>query len=226
MKGFKFLFFLLFAFSFSSLAGVGLNQTRIIINESDNVSSVTTQSGADTIYLVVNYITEKLDSQVPTKDLFIITPSIFKIGPNQKNIIKIKAIGSKFPKNQESLYYFHSRGVPESDSPNTKGMKVGLENVIKLLYRPSKLSMSQDDAFKGLNVKSTPDGIKLVNNSPYYINLTYLAVNKNKIDLNKKNNIVAPFSEVSYTSKIKHGSVKWVIINDLGGYNEYQGTVE
>lgn len=220
----KSLLFALFTFSFAAQAGVGLSQTRIIIEEATNSASISARNDDDKSYLVASFITQHLNSKTPSDGLFVITPSIFKLAPKQRNIIKIKAITNKFPKDRESMYYFHSRNVPELNEND--GVKVGLENVIKIFYRPANLSMPQEDAFKNVKIKSTANGIKLVNDSPYYVNLAGLFVNSKSIKLNKQNNVLAPFSEVSYPNQMKNGAVKWAVINDLGGYNEYHGTVQ
>lgn len=220
----KSLIFTLLTLSFTTQAGVGLSQTRIIIEESTNSASISARNEDDKSYLVANFVTQKLDSKIATDGLFVITPSIFKLSPKQRNIIKIKAITNKFPKDRESMYYFHSRNVPELNEND--GVKVGLENVIKIFYRPNNLPMQQEIAFKGIKIASTTNGIKLVNDSPYYINLAGLFVNNQSIKLNKQNNVLAPYTEVSYPNQMKSGTVKWAVINDLGGYNEYHGMVQ
>lgn len=221
----KSLAFILMTFSFASQAGVGLSQTRIVIEEKTNTSSITARNEDDKSYLVANFITQQLSSKTALEGYFVVTPTIFKLAPKQQNIIKIKAIPSKFPKDRESMYYFHSRNVPESDK-GSDGVKVGLENVVKIFYRPANLSMEQSVAFNSVKTMSTANGVKLVNDSPYYINLAGLYVNNKIIKLNKQNNVIAPFAEMNYSSQNKNGSVKWAIINDLGGYDEFHGTVQ
>ncbi|EPK8021326.1 fimbria/pilus periplasmic chaperone [Providencia rettgeri] len=224
MKKLKSLLFILLTFSFFAQAGVGLSQTRIVIEEATNSASITARNEDNKAYLVASFITQQLDSKTPSEGFFVITPSIFKLEPKQRNVIKIKAISQKFPKDRESMYYFHSRNVPESSKAD--GVKVGLESVIKIFYRPANLSMLQEDAFKNIKVTQAANGVKLINNSPYYVNLAGLTVNKKSIKLNKQNNVISPFSEMTITSQSKTGSVKWAVINDLGGYNEYHGIVE
>ncbi|MBN6353777.1 molecular chaperone, partial [Providencia rettgeri] len=63
--------------------------------------------------------------------------------------------------------------------------------------------MQQEEAFKGIKSKSSSNGVKVVNNSPYYINLAGLSVNNKAIKLNKQNNVIAPFAEMNFVSQSK-----------------------
>ncbi|MEX6317329.1 fimbrial biogenesis chaperone [Providencia huaxiensis] len=107
-------FYLICFFILPSQAGVGLSQTRIVIDEATNSAAITARNEDSKSYLVASFIAQKLDSKTPSEGYFVITPSIFKLAPKQRNIIKIKALTHKFPKNRESMYYFHSR-CTESD---------------------------------------------------------------------------------------------------------------
>ncbi|WP_322958150.1 fimbria/pilus periplasmic chaperone, partial [Providencia huashanensis] len=63
----KSLLFILFAFSFSSQAGVGLSQTRIVIDEATNSAAITARNEDSKSYLVASFITQKLDSKTPSE---------------------------------------------------------------------------------------------------------------------------------------------------------------
>lgn len=211
--------------SFQAQAGVGLSQTRVIINEKDNVSSINARNNSSQPYLVSNYMTEKLDSPTPLKGIFIVTPNLFKLAPNSENTIKIQILPSTLPKDRESLYYFHSRNIPAT-SEGDDGVKIAMENVIKVLYRPERLPMSSKEAGDKLVVASTLNGVSIENPTPYYINLFKITVNNESIKLDKKNNIIAPFSSMTYSSINKSGAVNIHIINDLGGESVYKKNIQ
>lgn len=202
-----------------AFAGVGLNQTRIVIDGSRNSASIVATNNSDSPFLVANYITEKLNSEPVNASVFIITPQVFKLEGNSSNTIKIQSIPSKFPADRESMYYFHSRNVPATDGK--PGMKVGLENIIKVFYRPSSLTMSSKDAYSALDIKLDSEGIRVNNNSPYYINLNKLQVGSNYIKLDAETSIIPPFFEKTFPTMSKTGLVKWFVINELGGIDEY-----
>lgn len=203
--------------------GVGLSQTRIVMEEGKS-TAINIQNRSSKPYLVANYITKKYNENRPMEGLFLITPNLFKVQPNSYNAVKIQVISNNnFQKDRESLYYFHSRNIPESKN-NEDGMNIGLENVIKLFYRPKGLSMSPSMAFS--KPKFTFNGSQLVveNNTPYHINLASLTINKVAIKLNKENNILYPFSTSTFSTIKQKGMVnmvKWSVFNDLGGLDEF-----
>ncbi|NIH18984.1 fimbrial biogenesis chaperone [Morganella morganii] len=206
-------------FSSSAFSGVGLNQTRIIIDGNENSASVVARNTDDSPYLVANYITELVNAKPVGNDFFIITPQVFKLDANSLNTIKVQAIPGMFPSDRESMYYFHSRNVPATNGQS--GVKVGLENIIKVFYRPTGLTMTSKDAYAALDIKSDINGIKMINGSPYFINLQKIKINNDAIKLNSDSSIIAPYSEANYMTANKSGQATWVVINELGGTDEY-----
>lgn len=69
-------------FSSSAFSGVGLNQTRIIIDGNENSASVVARNTDDSPYLVANYITELVNAKPVGNGFFIITPQVFKLDAN------------------------------------------------------------------------------------------------------------------------------------------------
>lgn len=152
--------------------------------------------------------------------MFVITPNIFRLAPESENTIKIQIIPTNLPKDRESLYYFHSRNIP-STNKNEDGIKIAMENIIKVFYRPINLAINPKEAGDKLVVKATPNGISIENPTPYYINLFKITVKDETIKLNKINNMIEPFSSKNYVVSNKTGAVNIHIINDLGGESVY-----
>ncbi|MFF1014163.1 fimbrial biogenesis chaperone [Proteus mirabilis] len=206
--------------SFQAKAGVGLSQTRIIINGDNNISSIIARNSSQEPYLVTNYITEKIGDQTPIKNVFTLTPSIFRLAPESQNTIKIQMVSTSQAKDRETLFYFHSRNIPSTDKGDD-GMKIAMENIIKVFYRPTHLSIKPEEIEKKLTVKSNRNGITIENPTPYHINLIGITVNKESLKVNKTNNIIKPFSSENFISNNKTGAVNIHIINDLGGESVY-----
>lgn len=206
----------------SALSAVGLSQTRLILSEENKTETIVARNNALSPFLVSSYITKTVDEIKPLKNDFVITPQLFRLEGNSQSAIKIQIVDSNLPVDRESIFYFHSRNIPNT-SQHSEGITVGLENVIKVFYRPSGLTMTSKTAFASLQVEPISSGVKLVNSSPYHINLHSLTVNGQSvpISLKSRNNLIAPFSAQTYTTQHQHGEVTWRVFNDLGGVNAY-----
>lgn len=215
---------LIFSSSFAYSQGVGLNATRIIYPAGEKSVSITALNNDPNInYLVQAYITS--DENPIT---FQVMPPLFRLNKLSKHEVKIYDIGNSLPQNRESVFYFHANMVPgQADNDTTSaGLNIGYDNVIKIFYRPKNLSLTSDEAQKGLNFKINGNQLMVTNKSPYYINLASIKVNNTKLDISlaKNNAMIKPYGRIEYSlpKGVANGDVYWRTINDLGGFNDYQ----
>lgn len=215
-----------------SAAGVGLNTTRIVFPQNSQSIPVTVRNSTENEeYLVQVYLT-KTPSDSTQEKVFDILPPMLYLKPGQQRDVRITETSSSMnlPKDCESIYYLHARAIARSeknselDVSNMKGdVKIAIENVIKVFYRPTGLVQTSDKAQESLTFSAVQGGVQVTNNSPYYITLASLKVGNKHIDISaKKNNtMVAPFSNIIYPTTVNTGPITWVTINDLGGYVEH-----
>ncbi|SUB82592.1 Chaperone protein focC precursor [Pragia fontium] len=207
-------------------SGVGINATRVIFTEGNESASVTIRNKTtDESYLVQSYMT---GTQQNGSAPFEVLPPMFRLGPDSRNEVRIVEKNHQLPKDRESVFYFHARAISASNGKtegkeNNGVIKIALENVIKVFYRPKNLPSSPEKAQSGLVFESVSGGFKVKNPSPYYINLTKMTVNNKSIPLSieKNNAMIMPFGEIFYATPNNKGKVTWSTINDLGGHNEY-----
>lgn len=225
------LLFLLFAMVFTSqayAAGVGINATRIVYNEGDKSAPVIVRNdSAEDAYLVQSYMTS--DRQQNNSVPFEVLPPMFRLQPNSRSEVRIVEKANGLPKDRESVFYLHVRAIPASSAGeaakvNNGVVKIALESVIKVFYRPKNLPSSPQQAQNGLVFESVSGGLKVKNPSPYHINFSKLKVGNQKVSLSleKNNAMLAPFSEMFYPTTVNKGDVSWSTINDLGGYDAYR----
>lgn len=223
-KLFQCIVYLLFLSSYASLAhaGVSLSQTRLVIEQKDNQGSIVARNSDSFPYLVVSYMTKNVSDITSMKDTFIITPGVFRLEGDSQNTIKVQVISNHLPKDRESLFYLHSRNIPTTDKGAT-GIQVGLENIIKVFYRPTGLAISSKTAFAKLTLQPIDRGIRVSNPTPYYINLYTIRLNGKNIPISMKtnNNLIAPFGYVDYSTADKQGKFEWSVINELGGSDAF-----
>ncbi|MEX6035543.1 fimbrial biogenesis chaperone [Providencia hangzhouensis] len=209
--------------------GVGLNATRIIYVQGENSVSVGARNNTNINYLAKFSVSMNNDGSA-SKTPFSVTPPLIKINSGATQDIRIFAQPNSLPTDRESVFYFSATMIPATDGPlEGSAMNIGYNNIIKVFYRPSKLSISPYDAYKNLEISSSSTGIIINNNSPYYISLNKLSVNGVKIDLNmkKRNTMISPFDSFSYITPAngRNGIVKWTVINDLGGEESFSGKI-
>lgn len=206
-------------------SGVGINATRVIfIAGSQSAPVIIRNSSPDESYLIQSYLTDNTEhnNAIP----FDVLPPIFRLPPDSRNEVRIVEKNNDLPKNRESVFYFHARAIPanakKNDVKENKGViKIALESIIKVFYRPKNLPSSPQQAQGSLIFEPVSGGLKVNNASPYYISLAKLTVDKHSIPLSIENNntMIAPFSELFYATPVNKGNVSWTTINDLGGYD-------
>ncbi|MEX6377640.1 MULTISPECIES: fimbrial biogenesis chaperone [Providencia] len=229
---------LLLLSSTSAIAGIILHGTRIIYNESrDNVGAnitIKSEDNSNTPYLIRTQIYRDVQGQV-AQDKFVTTPSMFRLEPNNLNQVKILRIKNDLPKDRESIFYFRAIALPATDqlddkaNPNLAGtLQIATGNTIKLFYRPVKFSISQKEAMGLLKFSLHSNGLKVANPTPYYITLSEIKVANKLVKLNPKlgNTMIAPFSDVVYQDIHQKGKVQWGAINDFGGRDQFNGSVQ
>lgn len=224
---------LILLFSLASLpaysaGGVGLNATRIVYQQGELSTSVGARNNTD-----INYLAKFMISGDDGKNstLFSISPPLIKINSKDRQDVKIYFTGNGLPTDRESLFYFSATMIPGTNGPlNSSALNIGYKTIIKLFYRPSKLTMTPEEAYQQLAISVSPTGIVAKNNSPYYISMNLLTVNgvNAELSLKKQNTMISPYGSLNYVmpENGRKGKATWKVVNDLGGENVYLGNVK
>lgn len=222
----------------SSIAGIAVDTTRIIFSESNSATGksvgITSSDRSLTPYLVKTQILKTPygdNGETP----FVVTPSLFRLEKGATNQVRIMKNTMSLPQNKESVFYFRSVAIPTSEKGlnpprnNIDGaVQVSTGNVIKLFYRPDNLGMTQQQAMKSLIFSGVNNGVKVSNASPYYITLDSLKIAGKSVSLSAKegNNMIAPFSSLTYSHVQRQGSAEWKAINDYGGKDGFSAQIK
>lgn len=221
-----------------AIAGIALDSTRIVYLESDKQSGksiqVSSSALSNTPYLVKIKITRDIHGQRADTP-FIVTPSLFRLIPGSENQVRILKKPSTLPQDRESLFYFHAVAIPtaslkeEKDKSKLGGsLQLASSNIIKLFYRPNGLSPGRDKAAEKLQLIFTAQGLKLTNPTPYYLTLSDLSINGKTVNIRSVvgENMIAPFSDTTFTHARTKGVVSWQVINDYGGMETFNGSLQ
>ena len=199
------------------MAGVVLGSTRVIYDSSSKEATLTlTNTRNAKSYLVQSWLTlENGDNKnVP----FIVTPPLFRLGPDKKGLLRIVNTDSNLPSDRESVFWLNVKPIPASENEIQNELQVVIKSTIKLIYRPEGIKDDAPDAYKKLKFSINHNVVDIYNPTPFYINLYSL-----EVDGHSQDNIsmVAPFSHSTVNSMGNRGDVvKWQAINDNGALCE------
>lgn len=115
-----------FLFSAVAQAGIVMGGTRVIYHEGKREASISvTNADNHSPYLVQSWVenyAEADKSPVP----FIVTPPLFRLDPEQENVLRINFIGSPLPGDRESVYWLNVKSI----SPTQKGMRINYRSIL------------------------------------------------------------------------------------------------
>lgn len=230
---------LLWLTSISAVAGISLDSSRLVFSAADQMNGqsigVSSSPQSPAPYLVKAQVLGDVRGD-KTDTPFSVTPSLFRLEPNGTNQLRILKTGSQqLAKDKESLFYLRVIALPAGQGSELAAKKevggavtVSTGSVIKLFYRPTGLSQTQQQAMAGLQFTRQGSSLRVANPSPYYVTLTSLSVGGKALDVSarQQNTMIAPFSQMTYPSAGGNGSVTWQAINDFGGVEKFNGKIQ
>lgn len=208
----------------ASYAGLRLEQNRIIWQEGQAQQSMTLTNSNTDVYLVQTGVFPSPTGQKEVPE-FVVIPPLFHLDSNSQQAMKILPQNSldNLPKDRESIFYFSTLAIPgvsqELINSDAAQLSIGTRLVIKLFYRPTKLSYSSEIAIEKLKFSTSLNGLCIINDSPYFITLSNLSI-KNMVINDAIGLMVSPYSQqkVSVSSRLEPNTkIDWQAINDYGG---------
>lgn len=194
----KSLFLVLALYTGIAQASVIINGTRVVFYQDAKEASFQLINRSPTTHLVQSWIDDGQIEATPEEiDVpFVILPPIVKIGPQNGQEIKIRAVSQQvnLPKDRESVFWINVLDippVPDGDGSSYQNyLQVALRTRIKLFYRPSGLENSQD--YIKSNIKINTRNNCLENSSPLHISV--VDIEKNNKNILENSFMIKPFS--------------------------------
>ncbi|MEO3990767.1 fimbrial biogenesis chaperone [Pseudocitrobacter cyperus] len=197
-------------------AGVVAGGTRVVYQEGKREASISvTNADTHTPYLVQSWVENFADNDkrpVP----FIVTPPLFRLDPEKRNMLRISFTGMELPHDRESVYWLNIKSILPSQKGDVNKLQVNIKSKFKIFYRPNNLSVDPSDAWQKLQFHAEGNRLTAKNPTPYFISLFSLTVGGKEV---KEPGMVAPFSSHSWPVS-GAGTVKWRAINDFGGITD------
>ncbi|MGQ9450187.1 MULTISPECIES: fimbrial biogenesis chaperone [Leclercia] len=201
----------------SAYAGTQIGATRVIYSEGKKETSVSITNKDASPYLIKSWI-ENYDI---SGTHFMVTPPLFRMDGQQKNVIRIFKANNPLPTDRESLFFLNITSIPASNGDDDRNtLQIAVRTKIKLIYRPKALMDNIPESFSEKLIWTVNgNSITGKNTSPYYINLAQITLNGKVIPMAEKN-YLPPMSSTTYelpANNSKSGVLEWSVINDHGG---------
>ncbi|AHK19618.1 fimbrial chaperone [Yersinia similis] len=207
----------------NAMAAFVLNGTRFIYEEGKkNLSFEVTNQAEETFGGQV-----WVDNTNQGDGVYMVpAPPFFKIGANQKQIVRIMKTDSRLPTDRESLFWLNVQEIPPKPKTEDKNvLSVAVNTKVKLIYRPKSLIEGRKEAEKNVRVIHNGGKTYLSNPTPYYFAVIGVKVNGQAVKLSsaEQNALaqMAPLSEVLIGKHALNGTVTIDAVNDWGGVDSY-----
>lgn len=111
--------------------------TRVIYQEGKREAAISvTNADTHTPYLVQSWVenyAENDKSKVP----FIVTPPLFRLDPEQNNVLRINFIGASLPGDRESVFWLNVKSISPTPQGEVNKLQVNIKSKFKIFYRPT-----------------------------------------------------------------------------------------
>ena len=204
--------------SVQAQAGIVIGGTRVIYNGDKKESAASVRNPEKSgVYLVQSWVDSgEQGGNTP----FIVTPPLFRINPDEENMLRIVRTGGNLPQDRESVFWLNVKSIPATDdsTPRTNVLQVVVKSRLKLFYRPAGLEGQPESAYHQLSVARSGSRLIVSNPTPYYVTLFALKVDGQEI---KEADMVPPKGSASFTLPSATAStVTWQAISDYGGISQ------
>lgn len=225
----------LLAVSSGAHASVIILSTRVIFPGQAREATVKLSNPGKHAALVQVWIDKGIATASPEtlKVPFVVSPPITRIEPGKGQVLRVVYTGESLPADQESVYWFNMLEVPpkvkRKDDQNF--VQFAFRTRIKLFFRPSGLSGTQQDAANGLKWALVHEdsgyAVKVTNDSPYYVSLGKVNLTSDGTTYTANGDgMVAPRSSSTFAFPGLTGEPSASATLEAEAINDYGGTQE
>lgn len=204
-------------FSPTALAGISLNQTRVIFSATEKAHTLTVKNTGGQTYLIQSRVQQTATDT--TAAPFLVTPPLVFIRPDSNQLLRIVPQQLAVPTDRESVFYLSVMAIPTRGEKENAPIQLsmGLRFVIKLFYRPTGLAPPERVTPCPLRIQRADHHIQIDNPTPYFQTLGRLVVDHRPYTLDMAFAMIAPFSSRTYPLAQTATLVEWQVITDYGG---------
>lgn len=146
-------------------AGIVMGGTRVIYQEGKREAAISvTNADTHTPYLVQSWVenyAENDKARVP----FIVTPPLFRLDPEQNNVLRINFIGASLPRDRESVFWLNVKSIAPTPQGEVNKLQVNIKSKFKIFYRPNDLAGDPAKAWQQLKFSQSGGRLTVINPS-------------------------------------------------------------
>lgn len=206
-------------------AAIVMKGTRIIFQSNEQETSMEINNKGTAPSLVQTWIDRGNIEKSPTNIQvpFVLSPPIFRIDGNKRQILRIIYTGEKLPDDRESIFWLNILEIPPKNSENNT-LQFTYRTRIKLFFRPESLPPAANDGIKSLGWSLLHENNKyfldVKNTSPFFVSLVNIKIT-NKPSTEIKPNMIAPYSNEKFEMEENNINlplrIEYKAVNDFGG---------
>ena len=202
--------------SATAQAGIVMGGTRVIYEEGKREASMSVTNADNAVpYLVQSWV----DNYSATKNNappFIVTPPLFRLDPEQKNVLRINFTGATLPMDRESVFWLNVKSISPSNKDDANKLQVNIKSKFKIFYRPKNLPGDAEEAWQKLTFQTLGSSLVAHNPTPYFVSFFSLSVGGKEID---EPGMIGPLTRKEWPVN-GAGTIRWRAINDFGGITD------
>lgn len=203
--------------STAAQAGIVMGGTRVVYQEGKREAAISvTNADTHSPYLVQSWV-ENYAPENKSRVPFIVTPPLFRLDPEQQNVLRINYIGGNMPADRESVFWLNVKSIAPTQKDETNKLQVNIKSKFKILYRPEGLAGEPADAWRKLTFKIEGNRLIAQNPTPYFVSFFVISVGGKEIS---EPGMIGPLTHKEWPVN-GSGVVKWRAINDFGGITDY-----
>lgn len=231
MKLSVFTLFLFLTLPVQLLAGVVLNETRVIYLSDKQEITVRMKNTGPQAALIQSWLDTGDPLEHPGKSNvpFVVMPPVTRIDSGKGQTLRIMYIDATLPDDRESVLWLNVLAVPPKvKDVNHQYLNAAYQTRIKLFYRPVNLNVKPETSAQKLQWEKEVNGLTVFNPTPYYISLLsvdWLSADKT---VSLQGEMVAPYGKVFLKTKdnIKGiNTLRYTVIDDSGRAQSFSASV-
>ncbi|VWC53653.1 fimbrial biogenesis chaperone [Burkholderia lata] len=183
LKSIRLLACLLMAVTCQAKASVVISGTRVIFPAKEQEVTVQMTNEGKAPSVVQAWVTRNEQDTAPEQaDVpFLLMPSTFRLDPGKGQALRLVHTDDTLPSDKESLFWLNVLDIPPKAADDDRSkIQFAFRTRIKMMYRPSNLPGSADDAPGQVEWELARDGsayaINAINPTPYVVNLGNIAL--------------------------------------------------